>query len=70
MKKIIHKSVSLNLVGLNGNAYALIGAFNRQARKEGWSQDEIDAVVTEAKNGNYVHLLATIENHCQSIEDD
>ena len=70
MKKVIDKTVNLNLVGVNGNAFAIMDVFQRQARKEGWYQQEIDAVLTEAKSGDYNHLLATIENHCEPKEED
>ena len=65
MKKVIKKTVNLNLVGVNGNAFMIMGVFRRQAKKEGWTQEEIDLVLTEAKSGDYNHLLATIENHCE-----
>jgi len=65
MKKIIEKTVNLNLIGINGNAYAIMSAFQKQARKEGWTSKEIEAVLKEAKSGDYNHLLATIENHCE-----
>lgn len=65
MKKVIEKTVNLNLIGVNGNAFMIMGVFRKQARNESWSQDEIDAVITEAKSGDYNHLLATIENHCE-----
>jgi len=70
MKRVIEKTVDLNLVGVNGNAFMIMGVFKQQAKKEGWSKPEIDAVIYEAKKGNYNHLLATIENHCepQNIE--
>ena len=69
MKKVIDKNVNLNLVGVNGNAFMIMGVFRRQAKKEGWLQEEIDAVLKEAKSGNYNHLLATIENHCEPKEE-
>jgi len=65
MKKIIDKTVDLDLIGVNGNAYAIMGAFQRQARKEDWTSEEIKEVLKEAKSGDYNHLLATIENHCE-----
>lgn len=65
MKKVIQKNVNLDLVGVNGNAYMIMGVFKRQAKKEGWTQNEIDTVLIEAKSGDYNHLLATIENHCE-----
>lgn len=70
MKKVIDKTVNLELVGVNGNAFMIMGVFRRQARKEGWSTEEIDLVLTEAKSGDYNHLLATISNHCDSKDED
>lgn len=70
MKRIIDKTVNLNLVGTNANAFAIMGAFSRQAKKEDWTQDEIDAVLQEAQTGDYNHLLATIENHCEPIDEE
>ena len=58
------KQIKLKLTGLDGNAFALLGAFKRQAEKEKWPAEEIKAVVTEAMKGNYDHLLATLSEHC------
>ena len=55
-----NKKVKLKLVGLDGNAFALMGAFQRQARKEKWTLDEIKMVLDECLSGDYVHLLATL----------
>ena len=64
MPKVIDKTVDLKLVGLNGNAFNLMGKFQQQARREGWEQEEIDQVLDEAKSGNYDHLIATLSDHC------
>ncbi|MCI2230327.1 hypothetical protein MC378_14200 [Polaribacter sp. MSW13] len=69
MKKVIEKTVNLNLIGVNGNAFMIMGVFRRQAKKEGWSQKEIEAVLTDAKSGDYNYLLATIENHCEPKDE-
>jgi hypothetical protein len=69
MKKLIDKTVNLELVGVNGNAFAIMGAFRIKAKHEGWTQEEIDTVLTEAKSGDYNHLLATIENHCEPKDE-
>ena len=61
----MNKKVSLSLVGLNGNAFNLMGKFRQQAKKEGWEKDEIDAVLTEAMSGDYDHLLQTLIAHCE-----
>lgn len=65
MKKVIEKTVNLELVGVNRNAFMIMGVFQRQAKREGWNKEEIDAVLTEAKSKDYNHLLATISNHCE-----
>ena len=59
------KKVSLTLVGLDGNAFALLGAFQRQARKEGWTPEEIRTVRDEAMQGDYNHLVRTLVKHCE-----
>lgn len=58
------KKVSLQLLGLDGNAFCLLGAFRRQAKREQWTEDEINAVTKDAMSGNYSHLVATIADHC------
>ena len=65
MEKVINKSVNLSLEGLNGNAFALMGAFQKQARKEGWTQEEIKAVLDEAKISDYDYLVFVLSNHCE-----
>jgi len=70
MKKVIEKTVNLNLIGVNGNAFMIMGVFRKQAKRDGWTQEEIDLVLTEAKNGDYNHLLATIENHCEPKDEN
>lgn len=70
VKKVIEKTVNLNLIGVNGNAFMIMGVFRRQAKDEGWTQEEIDLVLTEAKSGDYNHLLATIENHCEPKDNN
>ncbi|MBL7789380.1 MAG: hypothetical protein JNL75_06045 [Chitinophagales bacterium] len=68
MQKIVPKTVNLDLVGVDANAFSILGAFGRQARREGWTKEEIDLVTEEAKTGDYDHLLAVIMNHCE-VED-
>lgn len=58
------KKVNLKLVGLDGNAFILMGAFRDQAEKEGWTEEEIDTVIEEAMSSDYNHLLATLIKHC------
>jgi hypothetical protein len=57
------KQISLDLDGLDGNAFVIMGAFSKQAKRESWPQSDIDLVLTEAKKSDYDHLLITIMEH-------
>ena len=59
------KKIKLNLIGLDGNAFSLMGAFIRQAKKEEWTSEEIDTVIQEAKSADYNHLITTLDNYCE-----
>lgn len=65
MEQVVNKKVKLKLVGLDGNAYSLMGAFSHRARKEGWTKDEINAVLEECEASDYDHLLMTLVAHCE-----
>jgi hypothetical protein len=65
MSSPVNKRAKLQLVGLDGNVFCLLGAFINQARREGWTQAEIDAVVSEAQSRDYGHLLVTLADHCE-----
>ena len=59
------KYVNLTLVGLDGNAFVLLGVFGKAARKQGWTQAEISTVQDEAMSGDYDHLLRVLSTHCR-----
>lgn len=61
----MNKKVKLRLVGIDGNAFSLMGAFSRQARKEGWTKEEIDTVLKDAMSGDYDHLLCVLSDRCK-----
>lgn len=46
-----------SLIGVDGNAFSIMG-YVRQAMKEtGFTKDEIEAYIKDATSGNYDHLL-------------
>lgn len=63
--QVVDKKVNLTLVGVDGNPFAIMGAFSQQAKKEGWSEQEIETVIEEATSGDYDNLLSTIMAHCE-----
>ena len=64
MSQIIPKTINLDLTSIDGNAFSLMGHFQKQARKEGWTKEEIDAVLTECRTGDYDPLVSTLIEHC------
>ena len=68
-KNEINKTVNLDLTTIDSNIFAIFGAFSRQARREKWTQQDIDAVLEEAKSGDYNHAIATISEYCLPEDD-
>ena len=66
------KKVKLELIGLNGNAYSLVGAFQRAARRQGWEQEQIKSVLDDCMSGDYDHLLQVLMKNTEppQSEDD
>ena len=58
------KKVKLKLVGLDGNAFSLMGAFQKQAQKEKWTKEEINEVLNKCMSGDYNNLLRTLSEVC------
>jgi len=67
---VVDKKVNLELVGLDGNAFFLMCAFDKQAKKEGWTKEEIQKVIDECKKSDYDHLIQTLVEHCATPEED
>mgnify|MGYP003302305530 CR=1 FL=1 len=51
-----------DLVGVDGNAFSVMGYVQRAMRESGFSKKEIDKYFAEATSGNYDNLL------CVSVE--
>lgn len=60
------KPVQLDLTTVDGNAFAIMGAWSRQAKREGWTQEQRDHVLNDAKSSDYQHLLYTIQEQCDA----
>lgn len=55
-----YPDVKVDLVGSDGNAFAVLGTVTRAMRRAGVPKDERDAFVSEATAGDYDHLLQTV----------
>jgi hypothetical protein len=54
-----YPEIEVQLVGTDGNAFALIGVVRKALKKAGVSKEEIGEFVDEATSGDYTHLLRT-----------
>lgn len=56
------KKKEYSLVGVDGNAYCLMGCTQEAMREQGFSKEEIDETMKEAMSGNYMHLVAVLNS--------
>jgi len=54
-----YPEITVSLTGVNGNAFSVIAACSREARKSGLPGSKIEAFKKEAMSGDYDHLLQT-----------
>ena len=66
---INEKKVKMNLVGLDGNAFVLMGVFSRNAKRQGWTKEEIDVVLQKCMSGDYNNLLSTLMDNTEEEDD-
>lgn len=60
-----HRTITLDLEAVSdSNAFALLAAFRKQARAEGWPSIEIKDVLSKAQDGDYDHLIRTLQEYC------
>lgn len=64
------KTVKMTLVGVDGNIFVVFGTFRCNARRQGWTSEEINKVIDEAKTGDYDNALCVILAHCDESEID
>lgn len=55
-----NERIEMDWTNQDGNAFAIMGTFRRNARRAGWSRVDIDLVIKEAMARDYDHLLQTL----------
>lgn len=58
--KHVSNLVKFNLVGKDGNAFFLMGAWQGAAKKAGVAKDEIKKVMDDCMSADYNHLLQVL----------
>ena len=51
-----------DLVGIDGNAYSVMGYVQKAMRSEGCTKEEINKYLADAKSSDYNHLLRVSED--------
>lgn len=54
------ENIDVQLIGMDGNAFSILGWVLDAMKKAGLSQADIDAFVKEATSNNYDNLLMTV----------
>ena len=57
------------LVGVDGNAFAIMGYVLHAMRKEGFSKEERDEYLKDAKSSDYDHLLCVSVDYIDRVND-
>jgi phosphoserine aminotransferase len=66
MKDKLHcDPIPCNLIGVDGNAFALMGHWRKNAKRAGRTQEEIKLVLDEAMQGDYNQLISTLLKYCK-----
>jgi len=65
-----NKKVVMELVGLDGNAFSLMGEFSKRARRQGWTNDEINYVLEKCMSSDYDNLLRTLMQYTTEDEEN
>ena len=57
------------LVGVDGNAYAIMGYVRIAMRRTGMSREDIDAYIKDATNSDYNHLLVVSSEMIDKVNE-
>ena len=55
---------TLKIIGKDGNAFAILGKAMRVAKRNGM---DVDSIIGEATNGDYDHLLQTMNKYFEVV---
>lgn len=58
-----------SLVGVDGNAYAVMGYTQRAMRHAGYSKDEIHQMIEEAESSDYNNLLCVCMEYIDKVNE-
>ena len=62
MPDIKYPEIDVQLIGEDGNAFAIMGAVSKALKRNGVSPEEVDKYMKESMSGDYDELLVTAMN--------
>ena len=65
MQTTTHKRLPIRLVGMDGNAFSIIAALTKAARRANWTNTEIDDMTNLLKAADYDNLVAVAMEYCE-----
>lgn len=60
------KLPKFDMVGQDGNVFALMGAWSTASRRAGWTKEQISAVIDNCMSADYNHLLCVLNENSDS----
>lgn len=60
----LYPDVTVELIGSDGNAFAVLGKVSKALRRGGHA-DAVETFMAEATSGDYDHLLATVMKYVE-----
>ena len=58
-----------SLIGVDGNAYSIMGYTARAMKDAGCSKEEVDKMYKEAMSGNYSNLICVCDNWIDKVNE-
>ena len=58
-----------SLVGVDGNAYCVMGYTARAMKREGFSKEEVDEMYNKAESGDYNNLLRVCMDYIDKVNE-
>ena len=59
----MQKTITVEMSERDGNAFSILGRFQNEAKRAGWSKDQVKEVMDEATSGDFDHMLQTFIGH-------
>lgn len=58
-----------SLIGVDGNAFCIMGYISNAMRRTGYSEEEIDKYLSEAQSSDYSNLVAVSSDQINKVNE-